>query len=110
MEDRRSHLRKYTVAELRGHVRAEAIGLRGYSKMKRRDLEDLILEQHGDTGAFKKLFQSKKIRAPIVATTEQLRAATQKARAVLKLPLKEQRAAARKLTSVQKKVYGRMSK
>ncbi len=37
MDDKRSHLKKYNVAELRDHVRADIGGLSGYSKMKRRD-------------------------------------------------------------------------
>ena len=101
MDDKRSYLRKYTVAELRDHVRAEAIGLRGYSKMKRVELENIILEQHDDTGGFKKLFQKKKVRAAIVATTEQLRDATKKVREVMKLPAKQQRVAVRKFNNIE---------
>ncbi len=78
--------------------------------MKGRNPEDMIWEQKEDTSALKKLFKSMKVRAPIVATTEQLRAATKKAWDVLKLPAKDQRAAARKLTSVQRRVFERMSK
>lgn len=58
--------------------------------MKRRDLEDIILEQHDDTGGFKKLFQRKKVQAAIMATTEQLREATKKLREVMKFDTKEQ--------------------
>ena len=104
MDDKRSYLKKYTVAELRDHIRAEISGLSGYSKMKRRDLEDIILEQQDDTGGFKKLFQRKKVRAAIMATTERLREATKKVRAVLKLPAKEQRAAICQFNNIERQV------
>jgi hypothetical protein len=51
----KEHLKKYSVGELRDFVRGEIAGLRGYSKMKRAELEDLIIAEHEDSGKFAKL-------------------------------------------------------
>ena len=77
--------------------------------MKRRDLEDIILEQHYDTGGFKKLFQRKKARAAIMAATEQLREATTKVRGVMRLNTKEQGIAIRRFNNIERQVYARLS-
>lgn len=43
MEEKREFLQKYKAFELKQHIRAEASGLKGYSKMKKSELIDLII-------------------------------------------------------------------
>ena len=45
-----------------------------------------------------------------MATTEQLREATKKVKAIMKLPIKEQRVAIRKFNNIERQVYARLLK
>ena len=86
----KEHLKKYSVGELRDFVRGEIAGLRGYSKMKRAELEDLIITEHEDSGKFAKLLKKERVEAAIVASGKELKDARKRVREVLKLPKKEQ--------------------
>ena len=101
-----SYLKKYTVDDLREFIRGEQVAFKGFSKLNRAAIEELIVEEHKETGVFKKLFQDELFWPPIIATTKQLKAATAKVKKILKLPAAAQRSQLK--TNIERRLYRKL--
>ena len=100
-----THLKKYSVADLREFIRAESVALKGYSKMNRKDLVDVITGENQDNGRFSDILSEKVVQVPLVATVKELREARKAVRDVMQLPKNERRKALK--GGLQRRLYKR---
>jgi len=70
-----THLKKYSVADLREFIRAESVALKGYSKMNRKDLVEVIVSESRENGRFSDILSETPVQVPLVATVKELREA-----------------------------------
>ena len=100
-----THLKKYSVADLREFIRAESVALKGYSKMNRKDLVDVITSENQENGRFSELLSEKPIPVPLIASVKELREGRKAVKEVMKLPKSERRKALK--GGLQKRLYKR---
>ena len=100
-----THLKKYSVADLREFIRAESVALKGYSKMNRKDLVDVITSENQENGRFSDILSETPVQVPLVATVKELREARKAVKDVMKLPKNERRKALK--GGLQKRLYKR---
>jgi len=100
-----THLKKYSVADLREFIRAENVALKGYSKMNRKDLVEVIVSEGRENGRFSDILSETPVQVPLVATVKELREARKAVKDVMKLPKNERRKTLK--GGLQKRLYKR---
>ena len=100
-----THLKKYSVADLREFIRAENVALKGYSKMNRKDLVEVIVSESRENGRFSELLSEKAIQVPLIASAKELSEGRKAVKEVMKLPKSERRKALK--GGLQKRLYKR---